>query len=132
MNTDKAKALLMRLNPQYGFDFNASNEPNRFYIEVVQTLLNEGYKHGPAFVSATTLAERQAVVRRVMIHAFDTTGRAWGFSTNAGFHESVISELLRNPPASVPVTGGFTQADVDAAEKRGYERCKADVARLRA
>lgn len=29
------------------------------------------------------------------------------------------------------VSCGYTKADIDAAERKGYERCKADVARLK-
>lgn len=131
MNIDGARALLMRLNPLYGFDGNAKVEPNRFYIEVIQTLLNAGYRHGPVYVRDTTPAEQFAVVRRVVLHILDTTKKAWALTPSTGFHDDVIAELLRNPPPAKP-SGGFTQADMDAAEKRGYERCKADVARLRA
>lgn len=44
----------------------------------------------------------------------------------------VYMAMLDNPPKDAPKpSDGYTQADLDAAEKRGYDRCKADVARLK-
>lgn len=135
MNTDGAKALLLRFNPKYPFAAMIAIERTRLFIETMQDLLNKGYEYKAAgWPGLVTTTDREAVAKAVEAYAFyspDHEPVDIDPSRMTAYETQLINELLRNPPPAVPKQG-FTQADVDAAEKRGYDRCKADVARLRA
>lgn len=134
MNTDGAKALLLRFNPKYPFAAMVAIERTRLFIETMQDLLNKGYAYKAAgWPGLVTTTDREAVAKAVEAYAFyspDHEPVDIDPSRMTAYETQLIAELLRNPPDKKP-SDGYTQADLDAAEKRGYERCKADVARLK-
>lgn len=138
MNTDGAKALLMKFNSAYPFDDRMRHTGSRLYVETIQSLLDNGFAYKSAlapWVPGLGQAERVPVSRAIEAYAFHNPDYEPVDINPAAllvYEAQIIAELLRNPPAVQPNPGGFTQADMDAAEVRGYERCKADVARLRA
>lgn len=123
MNTDKAKALLMRFNSGYKFDaMMAMGGHARLYIETIQDLLNQGYAFKAAYRPAIAYSELVPVSKAIEAYAFTSPDHEpVDINPNSmlAFEASLIAELLRNPPPVKP-GGSFTQADMDAARKESW------------
>jgi len=134
MNTNEAKMMLLKFNRLYPFDAMARIERTRLFIETMQDLINKGYEFKATSLPGMNVTDREAVAKAVEAYAYNSPDYQpvdIDPARMTAYETQLIAELLRNPPDKKP-SDGYTQADLDAAEKRGYERCKADVARLRA
>lgn len=106
----------------------------RIAIEGVRYLLEHGYKvdsippTGREPVAVYQKAERELEILSIQLGNYQNV-TAGSLNIPAG---RVYMAMLDNPPKDAPnPSDGYTQADLDAAERKGYERCKADVARLK-
>lgn len=130
MTLDKAKALTLSLFPSYPWA--AVVDRNRLIFETIEDLIGKGYTHKP--FTPITEADRMAAEKAVEKYAYESPNwepRDITRSDTNLWEMSIVMGLMRNPPANLPQSGGYTQSDLDAAERKGYERCKADVARLK-
>lgn len=121
MNIDGARALLMRFNPGHPVDAVMKMGGNAaLYIETIQDLLNKGYAFKAATRRPVPASERVPVSKAIEVYIAAHYEPVDIYPDRLLELESqIIAELLRNPPPAKP-SGGFTQADMDAAERRGW------------